>query len=708
MENYSNIIANQLNLDKTKVEATLSLLQQGNTIPFIARYRKESTGNLDEVLIQEIEREEKKLVELGLRKETILKEIIRQGKLNPELKGNIEKAETISELEDIYLPYKPKKKTKASIARERGLEPLAEKIWDQGNFDLEAESKNYTSEKVASPDVALEGARHIIAEWLNEDRPAREKIRNLFAKKAVVQSICTNKDNEDALKYKDYFDYLEPLATISSHRYLAIIRGEKEKYLRVMISPDSAEGISILEKIYIKSNNEASQQVMLAIRDSYRRLLAPSMENEFRAKAKESADSEAIAVFAHNLKQLLLAPILGSRRILAIDPGYRTGCKVVCLDENLDLVYNHTIYPHPPVKKEQEAAQSIREMISRFNIEAIAIGNGTASRETRQFIDSLNLPDKVKVFVVSESGASIYSASEAAREEFPHHDVTVRGAVSIGRRLADPLSELVKIDPKSIGVGQYQHDVDQARLKESLNQVVESCVNMVGVNLNTASRHLLMYVSGLGAKIAKNIINYRSQNGSFKNREELKQVPKLGDKIFEQCAGFLRIEQGTNPLDNSSVHPESYYLVEKIAEDLGVKVKDLIGDRQIEQKLDLSRYVDGNAGLLTLKDIVKELAKPGRDPRNRVDDFEFNSKLKTIEDLKPGMMVNGIITNITNFGAFVDIGIKSDGLIHISQLSDNYVKQVQDVVSMHQQIKAKVIEIDLQRNRISLSLKDIS
>ncbi|MCG9479702.1 MAG: RNA-binding transcriptional accessory protein [Actinomycetia bacterium] len=705
---YSKTISEKLDISENRVESTLQLLEDGNTIPFIARYRKEATGNLDETLIQGIEKEAKKLAELDSRKGTILKEIKSQGKLEPSLKKEIESADSLTELEDLYLPFKPKRKTKASVAREKGLEPLAKKIFGQSDFDPESEAKKYLNEKVESTDAALEGAGYIIAEWINEDRAAREQIRDLFSKRAAVRSISAQKDYEDALKYKDYFDYSEPLSTISSHRYLAIIRGEREGYLRVMVSPDAEEGIKRLEEIFVKSSNPASRQVELAVTDSYRRLLSPSMENELRKEAKQVADTEAIAVFANNLRQLLLAPVLGSKRILAIDPGYRTGCKVVCLDEQGDLIYKHTIYPHAPIKKEEEAAKDIKDMVSRFNIEAIAIGNGTAGRETRQFIDSLELSDKVRVFVVSENGASIYSASEVAREEFPDHDVTVRGAVSIGRRLADPLSELVKIDPKSIGVGQYQHDVDQGRLKESLNQVVESCVNMVGVNLNTASRHLLMYVSGLGPRIAENIVNYRSKNGRFKSRKELKQVPKLGDKIFQQCAGFLRIGQGINPLDSSGVHPESYYLVEKIAGDLGVKIEDLIGDKNIEQKIDLARYVDKNAGMLTLKDIAAELAKPGRDPRDTVDDFEFNRDLKTIEDLSTGMVVNGIITNITNFGAFVDIGLKTDGLIHISQISSDFIKHPQDVVSMHQKVKAKVIGIDLQRKRISLSLKDIN
>jgi len=706
MKDYSKQISAKLGIPADSVYSTLKLLEEGSTIPFISRYRKEATGNLDETRIQDIEKEACRLQELDSRRETILKEIARQGKLTDKLEKSIIQADSLIGLEDLYLPYKPKRKTKADAAKEMGLEPLAKKILGQGDFDLYEESKKFLNDKLKTPEDALQGARYIIAEWINEDRKAREAVRSYFKKKALVCSKAAKEVPPDALKYRDYFDYSEPLSSITSHRFLAVKRGEREGYLKLSVLPDEDGVLKILNTMFAKTENQASSQVKLAVKDSYRRLLSPSIETEFINQTKEMADSEAIKVFASNLRQLLLAPILDNNRILALDPGYRTGCKAVCLNEQGDLIYSDTIYPHPPVSKKKEAEQKIKDMVKRFGMEAIAIGNGTASRETRQFISSIGLDKKVGIFMVSESGASVYSASEAAREEFPDRDVTVRGAVSIGRRLADPLAELVKIDPKSIGVGQYQHDVDQARLKESLEKVVESCVNLVGVNLNTASKHLLMYVSGLGPKIAQNIIDYRSENGPFETREDLKKVPKLGDKIFEQCAGFLRIVDGKNPLDGSAVHPESYYIVEKIARDLGMGIRDIIGNKNIEKKIDLSRYVDDKAGLPTLKDIILELAKPGRDPRDIVDGFEFKKDVTSIEDLKEGMILKGIITNITNFGAFVDIGIKNDGLVHISQLSDRFVKNPHEVVSIHQKVDVRVIGIDKDRKRVALSMKD--
>ena len=703
---YSKKISLKLKIPESSVFATLKLLEQGNTIPFISRYRKEATNNLDETQILDIKNESCRLAEIDSRKETILKEIERQEKLTPELKKIIEETEDLAILEDIYLPFKPKRKTKATAAKEMGLEPLAKLIFSQKNFDIYKEAEKYINDKVKDTETALEGAGYIIAEWINEDKIVRESMRNLFEKEAVIYSILLKGMEEQGAKYRDYFNFSEPLKKITSHRFLAIKRAEKEEILKVWISPQENDSLEIMEKLLISSKNQASELVKISIKDCYKRLLCPSLETEFTNITKQKADEEAIKVFADNLRQLLLAPFLGRKRILAIDPGFRTGCKVVCLNEQGDLLFNDTIYPHPPVNKMEESVRKIKDMVSKYNIEVIAIGNGTASRETGQFINIIFEDTDMKVFVVSESGASIYSASPVAREEFPDYDVTVRGAVSIGRRLMDPLAELVKIDPKSIGVGQYQHDVDQSKLKESLDYTVESCVNMVGVNLNTASKHLLMYVSGLGPKIAQNIVEYRKEKGAFLTRNDLKNVPKLGEKVFEQCAGFLRIEDGKNPLDSSAVHPESYYVVEKIARNLGLVVNEIVGNDSIKNKINLSDYIDSKVGLPTLQDILQELAKPGRDPRESVDDFEFKKDIFGIEDLKTGMILSGIINNITNFGAFVDVGIKEYGLIHISELSHKFIKSPHEVVKINQKVNVKVIDIDIDRKRISLSLKD--
>ena len=703
MEDYSKKISEKLKLPVKSAAGTIRLLEDGNTVPFISRYRKEATGGLDETVIRGIEKEIKRLGELDARKKTVTDEISRQGKLSEEIYLSIAEAESLFELEDIYLPYKPKRKTKADKAVEAGLEPLAKRIMAQADFDVAREAEGFLNEKITSTEDALSGARHIISQWVSEDRKARQALRAYFKKEAVVASWAAGKKSQKAAKYRDYFDYREHAQNISSHRFLAINRGSREGFLKMSILPGEDGALDLLEDMFLKEGGRPSREVKLAVKDSYRRLISPSIENELLRQAKEEADSEAIAVFAKNLRQILLAPLLGPKRILALDPGFRTGCKAVCLDEKGELLYNDTIYPHPPVSKGEEAARKVKTMVDRFDIAAVAIGNGTAGRETREFIAGLGL-DGIGVFMVNEAGASVYSASEVAREEFPGHDVTVRGAVSIGRRLADPLAELVKIDPKSIGVGQYQHDVDQRKLKEALDQVVESCVNLVGVNLNTASSHLLAHVSGLGPKTAENIVEHRKKISRFTSREELEDVPKLGSKAFEQCAGFLRIEGGKNPLDSSAVHPESYHIVENIADDLGVKVRDMIGKDGIGKRVELAKYTGGRVGISTLKDIIAELAKPGRDPRKTVDEFEFRNDIRSTEDLKEGMVVKGIVTNITNFGAFVDIGIKNDGLIHISELSENYIKDCRQVVDIGQKVDAKVIGIDKDRGRISLSL----
>ena len=686
----------------------MALLEQGNTIPFISRYRKEATNNMDEVQVLDIKNESERLVEIDSRKESVLREIEKQGNLTGDLRKAIDEAETLAILEDLYLPFKPKRKTKATTAKEMGLEPLAKKIFLQNDIDINLEAQNYVNENIKNKEMALEGAGYIISEWVNEDKRVREALRNLFEKEAVVYSTMLKGMEEQGLKYKDYFNFSEAIKKITSHRFLAIKRAENEKIVKVSIIPDEDTAIKIIEKIVIFSNSQSAEFVKKTIRDSYKRLLCSSLETELTNIVKQKADHEAIMVFADNLRQLLLAPLLGRKRIMAIDPGFRTGCKVVCLNEQGDLQFNDVIYPHMPANKIDESETKVKNIINKYKIEAVAIGNGTASRETRRFMESVLKNSNVKIFTVSESGASIYSASPVARDEFPDYDVTVRGAVSIGRRLMDPLAELVKIDPKSIGVGQYQHDVDQIKLKESLDYTVESCVNSVGVNLNTASKHILMYVSGVGQRIAQNIIEFRKENGPFPSRGDLRKVSKLGDKVFEQCAGFLRIEDGINPLDRSAVHPESYYIVERIAKDFGLKINELIGNEDIKTRINLSEYIDDKVGRLTLEDILKELSKPGRDPRENVEDFEFKKDVLSIDDLKISMILSGIINNITNFGAFVDLGIKEYGLIHISQLSDKYIKSPHDVVKINQKVNVKVIDIDKERKRISLTLKDVN
>lgn len=688
-----------------QVEQTLSLLNEGATIPFIARYRKEATGNLDEVQIAQINSEQEKFEKLEQRKETILHAIEEQGKLTGELKQGIQNTFDATELEDLYLPYKQKRKTRAAIAHENGLEPLARIIMAQRERNIEGQAETFVKGKIASVEDALQGARDIIAEWINENKKARMIIRQLFERQAVITAKVVKAKEEEAQKYTDYFSYEEKLNRIKSHRLLAIRRGEKEGFLRVSIRPPEEYALERLERYFVK--NDISGNVTLAVKDSYKRLLAPSIEKEFAASSKEQADDEAIRVFAGNLKQLLLTAPLGEKRILAIDPGFRTGCKVVCLDARGKLLHNDTIYPHPPQSQAAQAMKKINTLVQQYKVEAIAIGNGTAGRETENLIRRIRFHDDVQVFVVNEAGASVYSASPEAREEFPEYDVTVRGAVSIGKRLMDPLAELVKIDPKSIGVGQYQHDVDQKKLKEALDRIVESCVNLVGVDVNTASKHLLKYVSGLGPQLAQNVIDHRDEHGKFRSREELKNVPRMGDRAFEQCAGFLRIRNGMNPLDNSAVHPESYLVIEKMARDAGFPVPELIGNAEAVENLDLTRYVNGKTGLATLNDIKKELLKPGLDPRKKAEIFEFAKGIRKTTDLEIGMVLPGIITNITNFGAFVDIGIKQDGLVHISHLADEYISNPADYVKLNQHVKVKVIGIDVERKRIKLSMKEV-
>ncbi len=697
-----------MGLPVRQVENTLKLLEEGATIPFISRYRKEMTGSLDEVSIADISGHNKRLEDLDKRREAILKSVEEQEKLTPGLKQVIDAAESLTELEDIYLPYKPKRKTRASIAREKGLEQLARLIMHQKELDIESKAHDFISDDVSDVEDALQGARDIIAEWINEDKTARDRIRSLFEREAYIYSRVVKKKEEEGVKYRDYFDFEERLSRCPSHRILAMRRGEEEGVLRLSVEPSQEKAQEILCRLFVKGAGSCSLQVDMAVSDSYRRLLAPSMETEFRALSKEKADMEAISVFAGNLKQLLLAPPLGQKRILAVDPGYRTGCKVVCLDAQGNLLHNETIFPHPPQNESKAAARKIASLVNQYKIEAVSVGNGTASRETEHFIKNVKFDREVQVFMVNESGASVYSASKTARDEFPGYDVTVRGAVSIGRRLADPLAELVKIEPKAIGVGQYQHDVDQNKLKESLDQVVESCVNQVGVNLNTASRHLLTYVSGLGPQLAGNIVEFRKEHGPFGSRNELMNVSRLGGKAFEQCAGFLRIPGGKNPLDNSAVHPESYGIVERMAEDTGATVEDLIKREELRKQIDLNHYITNKAGLPTLNDIMEELIRPGRDPRNRIEVFEFSSDVFRIEDLKPGMIVPGIVTNITNFGAFVDVGVKQDGLVHISQLADRFISNPNEVVSLNQTVKVRVLEVDVARKRIQLSMRDLS
>ncbi len=702
-----NLISSALNIKASQIEKTIELLDSGATIPFISRYRKEVTGGLDEVQIGAIKEQNDKLNELVKRRETILKSIEEQEKMTPELKARIENCWNSSELEDIYLPYKPKRQTRAEIARKKGLEPLAKFIMAQHPGDVDGKAEAYVKGDVKDIKDAISGACDIIAEWVNEDEYARNSIRNIFQRDAVITAKVVKGKEEEGDKYRDYFDFSEKLNKSSSHRILAIRRGESEGILRVNIAPDEDMALERLDKRFIKGDNDniATNYVADAIEDSYKRLLKPSIETEFAALSKEKADEEAIRVFIENLRQLLLAAPLGQKRVLGIDPGYRTGCKLVCLDAEGNLLHNETIYPHPPQNESSKAGNKVVKLVSTYNIDAIAIGNGTASRETERFITNLRYEKEVKVFVVSENGASIYSASKIAREEFPDYDVTVRGAVSIGRRLMDPLAELVKIDPKSIGVGQYQHDVDQNKLKNSLDLTVESCVNLVGVNVNTASKHLLTYVSGLGPVLAQNIVNYRAEHGAFKSRKELMKVARMGEKAFEQCAGFLRIADADNPLDNSAVHPESYHVVEKMAKDLKCTVKDLITNKELKKSLDLQKYVTDMVGLPTLNDIMEELDKPGRDPRKGIKMFEFDPNIRTIEDLREGMILPGIVTNITNFGCFVDVGIKENGLVHVSELADRFVSDPTEVVSLHQHVEVKVLSVDLARKRVQLSMK---
>ncbi len=705
--NHDGKIAGELGINDRQVKATIKLLDEGATVPFISRYRKEMTGSLDDQQVASIRDRVQQLRELDARKEAILKSIEEQEKLTPELASKIKAAETMSALEDLYLPYRPKRKTRASVAREKGLEPLAMKVLAQGQFDVEAAASEFLSDEkdVKSIEEALQGARDIIAEIVNEDAESRQKVRDLFMKKSTVSSKVVKSKAKDAEKYKDYFDWQEPLSKIPSHRLLAMRRGEKEGYLMLNISPDEEEAIAILERKFLSSQNEASQHVKTAIKDSYKRLMGVSIETEVRLETKKKADEEAIAVFGENLKQLLMSAPLGQKAVMAIDPGFRTGCKVVCLDKQGKLLEFQTIYPNEPQKDVRGASHTIMSLVSKHHIEAIAIGNGTAGRETEAFVKGIGLDQNIVVASVNESGASIYSASETARQEFPNEDVTVRGSVSIGRRLMDPLAELVKIDPKSIGVGQYQHDVDQGLLKKTLDDVVMACVNNVGVELNTASKELLTYVSGLGPQIAENILKYRNENGPFPTREALKKVPRLGDKAFEQAAGFLRISNASNPLDHSAVHPERYELVSKMAKDAQSTVKDLMSSSEVRKLIKLDHYVSEEVGLPTLKDIMKELDRPGRDPRDEFEVIQFKEGINKISDLRIGMQLTGVVTNITKFGAFVDVGVHQDGLVHISHLSDSFVSDPANVVKLGQKISVKVLEVDEQRKRISLSMK---
>ena len=716
---FAQLIASALNLQERAVAATISLLEEGCTIPFISRYRKERTGGLDEVQIAAISDKYEKLQEIQKRKETVIKTITDLEKMTPELEKRIHDCWDTTELEDIYLPYKPKRRTRAQVAREQGLEPLAMILLQQRERNPEHAAERFIKGDVKDTNMALKGAQDIIAETVSEDERSRQQLRNAFSRQAFITSkvVKSKADTDEAAKYSDYFDWEEPLKRCSSHRLLAMRRGESEGILRISISPDDEEAVERLKRHYVYGNTPCGKLVAEAIDDGYKRLLKPAIETEYAALSKEKADEEAIRVFAENLRQLLLGAPLGQKRVMGIDPGFRTGCKVVCLDAQGNLLHHEAIFPHPPVNKRTESAIAIQKMIQKYKIEAISIGNGTASRETNGFIKDVlagkynidtkkqNETPNPQVFTVSEDGASVYSASKIARDEFPDEDVTVRGAVSIGRRLMDPLAELVKIDPKSIGVGQYQHDVDQTKLKHSLDQIVESCVNLVGVNLNTASQHLLMYVSGLGPTLAKNIVDYRKENGAFTSRAQLKKVPRLGPSAYQQCAGFLRIPNAKNPLDNSAVHPESYPVVEQMAKDQGCTVIDLINNKEKREAIDIKHYVTSEVGIPTLTDIMQELEKPGRDPREQLEEFEFDKNVNTIDDLVEGMILPGIVTNITNFGAFVDIGVHQDGLIHISQMANRRIAHPTDVVKLHQHLKVRVIEVDHRRHRISLSLK---
>ena len=708
MNDFFDRIARALKLPVHRVENTLKLLEGGATIPFISRYRKEATGGLDEVQIGDIKAQYDKLCELAKRKETILSTLKEQNNLTPELQQRIDNCWESTELEDIYLPFKPKRKTRAEMARQKGLEPLAVLLMMQRENNLPAKVRSFVKGEVKDEEDALKGARDIIAEQVSEDEQARNLIRGQFSRQAVITAkVAKGKEKEEAAaKYRDYFDFSEPLKRCTSHRMLALLRGEAEGILKVSIAPAEDDLCTErLQRQFVRGNNACSQQVAEAVADAYKRLLKPAIETEFFGSSKEKADEEAIRVFAGNLRQLLLAAPLGQKRVMGIDPGFRTGCKVVCLDAQGTLLHNEAIYPHPPKSEYQLAGRKLVKLVEQYRIEAIAIGNGTASRETEQFVTSQRFDREIQVFVVSEDGASIYSASKTARDEFPDYDVTVRGAVSIGRRLMDPLAELVKIDAKSIGVGQYQHDVDQTKLKEALDQTVESCVNLVGVNVNTASSHLLTYVSGLGPVLAKNIVDYRTANGPFRSRRELLKVPRMGAKAFEQCAGFLRIPHAENPLDNSAVHPESYPIVERMAADLHCSVSDLIANRELRSRISPEKYVTDTVGLPTLTDILQELEKPGRDPRQKIQVFEFDKNVRTIDDVQEGMELPGIVTNITNFGCFVDLGIKEKGLIHVSQLADRFVSDPTTVVSIHQHVRVRVIGVDRERKRIALTMK---
>jgi uncharacterized protein len=704
---HIQFIQNQTNIAPKSIEATIKLLLEDCTIPFISRYRKDQTGNLDEVQIEAISKLNKQFDEIIKRKESILKSIEEQKALSPELKSKIENSFDLQELEDFYLPYKKKKKTKADVAREYGLEPLSKIIMSQKNDDIEFLASKYLNANVKNEDEALQGARDIIAEWINENIFIRKNLRRLFQRKAEITTkvVKTKKDEEAAQKFNQYFDWNEPISKAPSHRLLAMLRAEAEGFVKLNVAVEKEEALDFIEENIIKNkNSESTEHLELAIKDSYKRLLEPAISNETLQEAKAKADIKAIDVFSENLRQLLLAPPLGEKRILAIDPGYRTGCKVVCLDEKGDLLNNETIYPHAPQNDTAMAMKKIRSMVNAYNIEAISIGNGTASRETEFFIKKIAFDKPVQVFVVSEAGASVYSASKIAREEFSNYDVTVRGSVSIGRRLSDPLAELVKIDPKSIGVGQYQHDVDQTKLQSALDSTVMSCVNSVGININTASKSLLSYVSGIGEKMAENIVTYRSENGPFEDRKQLKKVPRLGEKAYQQAAAFIRIRDGKNPLDNSAVHPEAYPIVEKMAKDLGIKTTELIANKEKIAQIKPENYITSEIGILTLKDILKELEKPGLDPRKAAKIFEFDPNVKTIKDLRTGMILPGIVNNITAFGCFVDVGIKESGLVHISQLKEGYVSDVNEVVKMHQHVQVKVVEVDEARKRIQLTM----
>lgn len=706
---YAKMIGKALGLSERSVTNTLQLLDEGCTIPFISRYRKERTGNLDEVQITAISDAYDKLKEISKRKDTVVKTITEQGKMTDDLQRRIDACWDANELEDIYMPFKPKRRTKAQVAREQGLEPLSLILMMQRERNIEAAAQRFVKEGVKDVAAAIKGAQDIVAEMVSEDERSRQQVRSSFRREAIITSkvVKAKADSEEAAKYSDYFDFSEPLRRCSSHRLLAMRRGENEGILRISISADDEVCLDKLKRQFVHGFGPCQALVGEAVEDAYKRLLKPSIETEFANMSKEKADDEAIGVFAENLRQLLLSAPLGQKRVMGIDPGFRTGCKVVCLDAQSNLLHHEAIFPHPPVNKASVAARQVEQMVEKYNIEAIAIGNGTASRETAQFVKQLQLGHDVKQFVVSEDGASVYSASKTARDEFPDEDVTVRGAVSIGRRLMDPLAELVKIDPKSIGVGQYQHDVDQSKLKKSLDQTVESCVNLVGVNLNTASQHLLTYVSGLGPTLAKNIVEYRKANGAFASRAQLKKVARLGPSAFEQCAGFLRIPGARNPLDNSAVHPESYHIVEQMAKDNHCTVAQLIGDAAKRKAVDIKKYVTDTVGMPTLTDIMAELEKPGRDPREQIEEFEFDKNVTSVDDLVAGMVLPGIVTNITNFGAFVDVGVHQDGLVHVSQLADRYVTDPTQVVKLHQHVKVRVVEVDRKRNRISLSMKKL-